>query len=156
MQHIYETQIRDANVLLRKLANTKPKLLPLQNCAIYHPTCSTTNKFHYQCLSAPQTSSVWYNGSSVLQIVSCDTRSNQTKDYNIRICCFSAKHTERAKTGWLGGFSIMCASGATFLHSLTVVSVSQIGSITIQLSALIQHKTDIIIISPNMIQLKKI
>ena len=41
----------------------------------------------------------------------------QTKDYEISICCFSAKHTalrERAKTGTLG-IRIMCLSGATCL-----------------------------------------
>ena len=45
--------------------------------------------------------------------------SDQTKDYKIGICCFSAKHAafnlgERAKTGWLG-IRIMCPSGATYL-----------------------------------------
>jgi hypothetical protein len=29
-----------------------------------------------------------------------EPRSGQTKHYKIGICCFSAKHTERAKTGW--------------------------------------------------------
>jgi hypothetical protein len=43
----------------------------------------------------------------------------KTKDYEIGICCFSAKHAafnlgERAKTGWLG-IRIMCPSGATYL-----------------------------------------
>ena len=48
-----------------------------------------------------------------------DRRSCQTKDYEIGICCFSAKHAvlgERAKTGWLGN-RIMCPSGATCLSA---------------------------------------
>ena len=42
--------------------------------------------------------------------------SDQTKDYKIGICCFSAKQHwgERAKTSWLG-IRIMCQSGATCL-----------------------------------------
>ena len=42
--------------------------------------------------------------------------SGQTKDYKIGICCFSAKHTVRAKTGWLEN-KITCESGATCLHA---------------------------------------
>ena len=43
-----------------------------------------------------------------------ESRSGQTKDYKIGICCFSTKHAalRRAKTGWLG-IRIMCLSGAT-------------------------------------------
>jgi hypothetical protein len=47
-------------------------------------------------------------------------RPCQTKDYEIGICCFSAKHAalrrerERAKTGWLG-IRIMCPIGAICL-----------------------------------------
>ena len=40
-----------------------------------------------------------------------EPRSGHTKDYQIRMCCFSAMH---AKTGWLG-IRIMCPSGATCL-----------------------------------------
>ena len=39
-----------------------------------------------------------------------EPRSGQTKDYEIGICCFSAKNAvlrERAKNGWLG-IRIMC------------------------------------------------
>ena len=36
-----------------------------------------------------------------------------SKDYNIDICCFSAKlYEERAKTGWIG-ITIICPCGAT-------------------------------------------
>ena len=45
-----------------------------------------------------------------------EPRSGQTKYYKIGICCFSAKHTERAKTGWLG-IRIKCPSGATCLSA---------------------------------------
>ena len=48
-----------------------------------------------------------------------ETRSGQTKDYNIGICCFSAKHAalrRKSKTGWLG-IRIMCPSGATCLSA---------------------------------------
>ena len=42
-------------------------------------------------------------------------RSNQTKDYRIGICCFSAKHEgARAKTGWHGN-RIMCWDELTYL-----------------------------------------
>ena len=54
-----------------------------------------------------------------------ESRSGQTKDYEIGICCFSAKHASlrrKRKTGWLG-IRIMCPSGATCL-SRSVVSVS--------------------------------
>jgi len=42
--------------------------------------------------------------------------SDQTKDYKIGICCFSANHPrstkeKRAKIGWFG-IRIMCPSGA--------------------------------------------
>ena len=37
------------------------------------------------------------------------SRSGQTKDYQIGICCFSAKHAIRRKKGWLG-IVIMCRS----------------------------------------------
>ena len=44
-------------------------------------------------------------------------RSGQTKDYNIDICCFSAKHEGvRAKTDWLR-IRIMCLSEATCLST---------------------------------------
>ena len=48
-----------------------------------------------------------------------DSRSGQTKDYKIGICCFSTKHValgERAKTGWLG-IRILHLSGATCLSN---------------------------------------
>ena len=60
---------------------------------------------------------------SVLASIAVDRgfepRSGQTKDYEIGICCFSAKHTvlgERAKTDWLG-IRIMCPSGTTCLST---------------------------------------
>ena len=40
-----------------------------------------------------------------------EPRSGQTKDYEIRICCFSAKHTA-LRTGWFG-IRVMCPSAAT-------------------------------------------
>ena len=46
-----------------------------------------------------------------------EPRSSQTKDYEIGICCFSAKHAalrKRSKTGCLG-IRIMCPSGTTCL-----------------------------------------
>ena len=43
-----------------------------------------------------------------------EPQSGPTKDYKIGICCFSAKHAERAKIVWLG-IRIMFPSGATFL-----------------------------------------
>jgi hypothetical protein len=44
-----------------------------------------------------------------------EPRSGQATDYEIGICCFSAKYAgERAKTRWLG-IRIMCPSWATCL-----------------------------------------
>jgi hypothetical protein len=46
-----------------------------------------------------------------------DPRSGQTKDYEIGICFFSAKHAplrRKSKIGWLG-IIIMCPSEATCL-----------------------------------------
>ena len=46
-----------------------------------------------------------------------EPRSGQTKEYQISIGCFSAKHVssrERTKTGWLG-IGIMCPSGNDML-----------------------------------------
>ena len=46
-------------------------------------------------------------------------RSGQAKDYEIGICCFSAKHAalrRGAKTDWLG-IRIMCSIGATCLST---------------------------------------
>jgi len=46
-----------------------------------------------------------------------EPRLGQTKDYDIGICCFSAKHAalrRKSKTGWFG-IRIMCTSGATCL-----------------------------------------
>jgi len=43
--------------------------------------------------------------------------SGKTKDYEIGICCFPAKHAAeggRTKTGWIG-IRIMCSSGLTCL-----------------------------------------
>ena len=41
-------------------------------------------------------------------------QSGQTKDYDIVICCFSAKHAAlRSKTDWLR-IRKMCPNGATF------------------------------------------
>ena len=42
--------------------------------------------------------------------------SGQTKDYKISICCFSAKHAERAKTICFG-IRIMCPSVSTSLFA---------------------------------------
>ena len=56
-----------------------------------------------------------------------ETRSVQTKDYNIGICCFSAKHaalkrkSKRAKTGWFG-IRIMYPIVATCLSAGVSVS----------------------------------
>ena len=46
-----------------------------------------------------------------------EPRSCQSKDYEIGICCLSAKHValrRKANTGWLG-IRIMCLNGATCL-----------------------------------------
>jgi hypothetical protein len=47
-----------------------------------------------------------------------ESRSGQTKDYEIGMCCFSAKHALRrkSKTSWLG-IRIMCSSGAPCLSA---------------------------------------
>ena len=45
-----------------------------------------------------------------------ETRSGQTKDYEIGICCFSAKQEESAKTGCFG-IGIMCPNGGTSLSA---------------------------------------
>ena len=53
-----------------------------------------------------------------------ESRSGQTKDYKIGICCFSAKHAalkRRAKTGWLG-IRIMYQSGVTLLPAGCCIS----------------------------------
>ena len=46
-----------------------------------------------------------------------ESRSGQTKDYKIGICCFSAKHAalRRKSKDWLLGIRITCPSGATCL-----------------------------------------
>ena len=46
-----------------------------------------------------------------------ESLSDQSNDYKICICCFSAKHAalrEKVKTGWLGCRK-MCPGGATCL-----------------------------------------
>ena len=44
-------------------------------------------------------------------------RSDQTKDFKIDMCCFSAKHGgERANAGWLG-ITIVCPSKDTCLSA---------------------------------------
>ena len=48
-----------------------------------------------------------------------EPQSGQTKDYEIGICCFSAKHAalrRNAKSGWLE-IRLMCLSGATCLSA---------------------------------------
>ena len=48
-----------------------------------------------------------------------EPQSGQTKDYEIGICCFSAKHTalrRKSKDCWLG-IRIMCPSGMTRLST---------------------------------------
>ena len=46
-----------------------------------------------------------------------EPRSGQIKDYEIGICCFSAKHValSRKSKNWLAWIRIMCPSGATCL-----------------------------------------
>ena len=61
-----------------------------------------------------------------------EPRSGQTKDYNIGICCFSAEHALRGKTGYLG-IMIMCPSGATCLFADCCFS----GTMQIQLNVLV-------------------
>ena len=49
-----------------------------------------------------------------------ESRSGQTKDYKIGICCFSAKHTalRRKSKDWFElGIRIMCLSGTTCLSA---------------------------------------
>jgi hypothetical protein len=45
------------------------------------------------------------------------SRSGQTKDYKIGICCFSAKYAalRRKSKDWLAQIRIMCQSGVTCL-----------------------------------------
>ena len=51
-----------------------------------------------------------------------ETRSVQTKDYEMDICCFSAKHAVlRRKTGWVA-IGIMCPSGATCISAYCCLS----------------------------------
>jgi hypothetical protein len=53
-----------------------------------------------------------------------EPRSGQTKDYNIGICCLSAKHASfkrKSKDCWVG-IRIMCPSGR-HVYPRTVVSV---------------------------------
>ena len=57
-------------------------------------------------------------------VVDCgfEPRSNQTKDYMIGICFFSAKHAAFVKKGqrhgWLGvGIRIICPSKATYVSA---------------------------------------
>jgi hypothetical protein len=68
-------------------------------------------------------------------------RSGYTKDYDIAMCCFSAKHAawERAKTGWLGiRWGGMSTRGLLFQWASTVLAY---------LSVLVYYKTDLMIIS---------
>jgi hypothetical protein len=48
-----------------------------------------------------------------------EPRSGQAKDYEISICCFSAKDTalRRKSKDWLAQNQIMCLSGAIFLST---------------------------------------
>jgi hypothetical protein len=48
-----------------------------------------------------------------------ESRSGQSKDYEIGICCFSAKQAvlrRKSKTGWLR-IRILCLTGATYLSA---------------------------------------
>jgi hypothetical protein len=91
-----------------------------------------------------------YIGSVMVSVLTSSTvdcgyepRSSQTKDYEIGICCFSARHAalgEKAKTGWLG-IRIMCQSGATCLPTDCCFS---------ELALKIYYRADIIIISLNV------
>ena len=48
-----------------------------------------------------------------------ESRSGQSKDYEIGICCFSAKQAVlrgKSKTGWLR-IRILCLTGATYLSA---------------------------------------
>ena len=71
---------------------------------------------------------------------SFEPRSGRTKDYEIDICCSSAKREE--KTGWLG-IRIMCLSGATCLSADCCFS-------ELALTVLVLYKADLIIISLNI------
>ena len=53
-----------------------------------------------------------------------EPRSGQIKDYEIGICCFSAKHAalrRKSKTGWLG-IVIMCLSAPLCLSEICCFS----------------------------------
>jgi hypothetical protein len=76
-----------------------------------------------------------------------ESRSSQTKDYKIGICCFSAKHAalKRKSKDWLARnqnnvseWSDMSTRGLLFQWTSTI---------NIQLSVLVYYKADIIIIS---------
>ena len=65
-------------------------------------------------------------GVHVLSVIHLEfePQSDQTNNYKIVICCFSAKNAalgERTKSGWLG-IRIMCPSGATCLPADCSVS----------------------------------
>ena len=56
--------------------------------------------------------------TSIVTDCGFEPRSDQTKDYEIGISCFSAKQAalNRKKKDWLvGGIKIMCLSGLTYL-----------------------------------------
>ena len=56
--------------------------------------------------------------ASIVTDCGFEPRSDQTKDYEIGISCFSAKQAalNRKKKDWLvGGIKIMCPSGLTYL-----------------------------------------
>ena len=76
-----------------------------------------------------------------------ETRYGQTKDYKIGICCFSSKHAavSRKSKDWLGRnqddvseWGDIPIPGLLFQWDSTIM---------IQLSVLVRHKTDNIIIS---------
>ena len=75
-----------------------------------------------------------------------ESRSSQTIDYNIDICCFSVKHTslKRKSRDWLLGYQgnvYKWTDMSTYRLLFRWASI-----IKIQLSVLIWYKTDIIII----------
>ena len=76
-----------------------------------------------------------------------ETRSGQTKDYKIGICCFSAKHTALRRNS-----KDLFAQNQNNVTEWSEMSTRErlfqsTGTIKIQLSVLVKNKADLVIIS---------
>ena len=77
-----------------------------------------------------------------------ESRSGQTKDYKIGICCFSAKHAalRRKSKDWLAQNQNNVSEWSD-MSTLGLLFQCAASTINIQLSMLVQYKVDIIITS---------